>query len=162
VIITEASEPAICCASFMTLAIASSPVYQVTGIVGDGGQNGGDQFRVGRQRDVFLGAGVDRGDRRPGVVGDAAGDDRYMNMLGFEPHHQIADIEGDVDQQEVGALAAAQHPHRLFMVLRMGHGSAIVHRDLGAVVSWPLSVPTMRSRMIISCSSVRAVRAPYR
>ena len=106
-------------------------VDQVAGIVGDGGKHGGDQFRVGRQRDVFLGAGVDRGDRGAGVVGDAAGDDRHVNVLGLQPHHQVADVEGDVDQQEVGALAAAQHPHRLLMVLRMGHGGAIVHRDLG-------------------------------
>ncbi len=74
---------------------------------------------------------MDRGDRRAGVVGDAAGDDRHVNVLGLEPHHQVADVEGDVDQQQVGALAAAQHAHRLFVVLRMGNGSAIVHGDLG-------------------------------
>ena len=106
-------------------------VNEVAGIVGDGGEHRGDQFRIRRQRDVFLGAGVDRGHRRAGVVGDAAGDDRHVNVLGLEPHHQIADVEGDVDQQQVGALAAAQHPHRLFVILRMGHGSAIVHGDLG-------------------------------
>jgi hypothetical protein len=33
---------------------------------------------------------------------------------------------------------------------------------LVAVVSWPFNVPTMRSRMVISCSSVGAVRAPDR
>src|SRR5882672_10165054 len=33
---------------------------------------------------------------------------------------------------------------------------------LVAVVSWPFSVPTMRSRMVISCSSVRARHAPCR
>src|SRR5665213_2183445 len=31
---------------------------------------------------------------------------------------------------------------------------------LVAVVSWTFNVPTMRSRMVISCSSVGAVRAP--
>ncbi len=74
---------------------------------------------------------MDRGDRGAGVIGDAAGDDRNVNVLGLEPHHQIADVEGDVDQQQVGALAAAQHPHRLLVILRMGHGGAIVHRYLG-------------------------------
>ena len=106
-------------------------VDQVAGIVGDGGEYRGDQFRIGRQRDIFLGAGVDRGDRGAGIVGDAAGDDRHVNVLGLEPHHQIADVERDVDQQQVGALAAAQHPHRLFVVLRMRNGSAVVHCDLG-------------------------------
>ncbi len=106
-------------------------VDQVAGIVGDGGKHRCDQFRVRRQRYVFLGAGVDRGDRSAGVVGDAAGDDRYMDVLGLEPHHQVADVESDIDQQQVGALAAAQYPHRLFVVLRMGDGSAVVHGDLG-------------------------------
>ncbi len=74
---------------------------------------------------------MDRGDRGAGVVGDAAGDDRHVDVFGLEPHHQVADVEGDIDQQQVGALAAAQHPHRLFVILRMGHGSAVVHGDLG-------------------------------
>src|SRR5665213_2811594 len=33
---------------------------------------------------------------------------------------------------------------------------------LVAVVSWPFSVPTIRSRMLVSCSSVRARQARYR
>src|SRR5712664_1861988 len=33
---------------------------------------------------------------------------------------------------------------------------------LVAVVSWPFSVPTMRSRMVVSYSSVRARHVPYR
>src|SRR5258708_1455728 len=87
--------------------------------------------RIRRQRDVFLGAGVDRRDRGAGVIGDAAGDDRYVNVFGLQPHYQIADVEGDIDQQQIGALAAAQHAHRLFVVLGVGNGSAIVHGDLG-------------------------------
>ena len=74
---------------------------------------------------------MDRGDRGAGVVGDAAGDDRHVDVFGFEPHHQVADVEGDVDQQQVGALAAAQHGHRLFDRFGVGHRSAVVHRDLG-------------------------------
>ena len=106
-------------------------VDQIARVVGDGGEHRGDQFRIGRQRDVFLGAGVDRGDRGAGVVGDAAGDDRHVDVLGLEPHHQIADVERDVDQQQVGALAAAQHRHRLVDGLGVGHGGAVVHGDLG-------------------------------
>ncbi len=66
-------------------------------------------LRIGRQRDVFLGAGVDRGDGGARVVGDAAGHDRHVDVLGFEPDHQIANVDADIDQQQVGALAAAQH-----------------------------------------------------
>ncbi len=54
-----------------------------------------------------------------------------MNVFRLQPQHQVANVEGDVDQQQVGALAATQHAHRLFVVLRVGHGSAIVHGDLG-------------------------------
>ena len=68
-------------------------IDQFAGVVGDGGQHGGDQFGVGRQRDVFLGAGVNGGDRGAGVGGDAAGDDRGVNVLGFEPLHQVADVD---------------------------------------------------------------------
>jgi hypothetical protein len=106
-------------------------VDEVAGIVGDGGQYGCDQLRIGRQRDVFLGAGMDRGDRGAGVVGDAAGHDRHVDVLGFEPHYQVADVEGDVDQQQIGALAAAQHGHCLFDRIGVGDRGAVVHRDLG-------------------------------
>ena len=80
----------------------------LAGVVGDGGEHGRDQLRIGRQRDVFLGAGMDRGDGGAGVGGDAAGDDRHVDVLGLHPHHEVADVETDIDQQEVGALAAAQ------------------------------------------------------
>ena len=106
-------------------------IDQIARIIGDRGEYRGDQFRIGRQRDVFLGASVDRGDRGAGVVGDAAGHDRHVDVLGFEPHHQVADVEGDVDQQQVGALAAAQHGHRLFDRLGVGHRCPVFHRDLG-------------------------------
>src|SRR5579859_7018373 len=118
-----------------TAARASEEMPQATievaGIVGDGGQHRGDQFWIRRQRDIFLGAGMDRGNRGAGVRGDAAGDDRNMDVLGLEPHHEVADVEPDIDQEEVCALAAAQHRQGLLVALGMGDGGAIVHRDLG-------------------------------
>ena len=54
-----------------------------------------------------------------------------MDVLGLEPHHEVADVEADVDQQQVGALAAAQHVHRLFDGFGVGDRCAIIHRDLG-------------------------------
>jgi hypothetical protein len=74
---------------------------------------------------------MDRGDSSAGIVGDAAGDDRGVDVLGLEPHYEVADVEGDVDQQQVGTLAAAQHAHRLLVILCVGHGGAVLHRDLG-------------------------------
>ena len=60
-------------------------IDEVAVIVGDRRQYGRDQLGIGRQRDVFLGAGMDRGDRGAGVVLDAAGDDRNVDVLELEP-----------------------------------------------------------------------------
>ena len=101
-------------------AIASSRSTSSRDVVGDGRQDGGDQLGVGRQRDEFLGAGADGGDRGAGVGADAAGHHRDVDALGLEPHHQGADVEVDVDHQQVGALAAAQQRHRLLDAPRHG------------------------------------------
>ncbi len=106
-------------------------VDQFAAVVGDGGEHRGDQFRVRRQRDVFLGAGMDGRDRGARIGPGAAGDDRHMDVLGLEPRHQIADIERDIDHQEVGAAAGTQHRQRLGNVGRVGDGRSLVHRDLG-------------------------------
>ena len=106
-------------------------VDQFAAVVGDGGEHGGDQFGVGRQRDVFLGAGLDRGDRGARVGRGAAGDDRRVDVLGLEPGDQLADVERDVDHQQVGAAAGAQHGERLGDVRGVGDRRALVHRDLG-------------------------------
>src|SRR6202020_3570597 len=49
-------------------------IDEVARVIGDRSEYGGDQFRIRRQRNIFLGAGVDRGDRGAGIVGDAPGD----------------------------------------------------------------------------------------
>jgi hypothetical protein len=104
---------------------------QLAVIVGDGGEHGRDQLGIGRQRDVFLGAGMDRGNRGAGVVLDAAGDDRHVDVLELELLDQGADVDRDLDHQEVGALAGAQHGQRLLDRLGVGDAGAAVHRDLG-------------------------------
>ena len=106
-------------------------VDQLARVVGDGGEHGRDQLRIGRQRDVFLGAGVDRGDRGAGVVLDAAGDDRHVDVLGSSLATRSRDVERDVDHQQVGAAAGAQHRERLVDAVGVGDGGAAVHRDLG-------------------------------
>ena len=95
-------------------------IDQFAPVVGDRGKHRGDQFGVGRQRDVFLGAGVDGGDRGAGVGRGAAGDDRRMDAFGLERGDQFADIDGDIDHQQVGAAAGAQHGERLAAVGGMG------------------------------------------
>jgi hypothetical protein len=82
---------------------------------------------------------------------DAAGDDRHVDVLGLEPHHQDRGCRAPTSTSSRSApLAAAQHTHRLFGILGVGHRGAVVHRDLGRGVSWPFRVPTMRRRMIQS------------
>ena len=106
-------------------------INEIAGVVGDGSQHRGDQFRVRRQRNVFFGAGLNGGDRGAGVGRGAAGDDRRMDMFGFQCAHQVADGDGDIDHQEVGAAPGAQHRHRLRDVGGVGDRRALVHRELG-------------------------------
>jgi hypothetical protein len=54
-----------------------------------------------------------------------------MDVFGFEPYHQIADIDSDIDQQQVGAPPAAQHGHGLGGRFGVCHRCALVHGDLG-------------------------------
>jgi hypothetical protein len=106
-------------------------VDQLTPVVGDRGEHRGDQFCVGRQWNVFLGAGMDGGDRGARIGGGTAGDDRRMDVLGLKPGDKIADVERDVDHQQVGAAAGAQHRQRLGDVGGVGDHRALVHCDLG-------------------------------
>jgi hypothetical protein len=106
-------------------------VDQFARIVGDRGQHRRDQLRIGRQRDVLLGAGMNRGDRGARVGRGAASHDRHMNVLGFEPAHQFANGDGDVHHQQIGAAAGAQHGQPLRDVGGVSDGRALLHGELG-------------------------------
>ena len=106
-------------------------VDQLARVVGDSGEHRRDQLGIGRQRDVLLGAGMDGGDRGARVVAHPAGDDRHREALGREAEHQVADVQRDVDHQEVGAAAAAQHGERLLDGLGVGDAGTLRHRELG-------------------------------
>ncbi len=100
-------------------------------VVGDGREHRRDQLGIGRQRDVFLGAGVDRRDGGARVGTGPAGDDRHVDVLVLEPRHEVADIDRDVDHQQVGAAPRAQDAKGLLDVFGMGDGRALLHRELG-------------------------------
>ena len=104
---------------------------EVAVIVGDGGEHRRDQLGIGRQRDVFLGAGMDRGDRGAGVGSRCRRRRSERGCARLEPRDQVADVDRDVDHQQVGAAAGAQHGQRLSMRLGVGDVGALVHRDLG-------------------------------
>ena len=106
-------------------------IDQFARVIGDGREHGSNQFRVGRQRDIFLGAGMDRRDRGAGIGCGAAGDNRSVDMLGFEPVDELANVERDIDHEQIGAAAGAQHRERLGDIGRMHDRGAPIHRDLG-------------------------------
>ena len=70
-------------------------------------------------------------DRGAGVVLDAAGDNRDMDVLELELFNESADVDGNFDHQQIGALAGAQHRKRLVDRFGVGDGGAAIHRDLG-------------------------------
>jgi hypothetical protein len=116
-------------------------IDELAGVVGDRRQHRSDHLGLGRQRDIFLGAGMNGRDRRTGVVLGAAGDDRHLDVLGFEAEHQIADVDCDIDHQEIGAFAGSQHRHGGLDALRMGDGRALVHGNLGRGGELPFEGP---------------------
>ena len=128
---TEASEPCNLLGKLDDLRHRLVAIDHLAGIVGNGGEHRGDQIGIGRQRDVFFRAGMDGVDRGARVVGDAAGDDRHVDALGVESRHQVADVEGDVHHQQVGAAAGAQHGERLLVAFGVSDAGALVHRELG-------------------------------
>ena len=75
----------------------------------DRGENGGDHLGVRRQRNVFLGAGLDGRDGRCRIGADAAGDNRHRNALCGEAGEETLDLERDVEHDQVDAPAGPDH-----------------------------------------------------
>ena len=112
-------------------------------VVGDGGEDRGDQLGVGRQRDVFLGAGVDGGDRgrahrcrrrrrRPATWMRSASSAATRSR----------DVERHVDHQQVGRRARRAVPQR--RPRRRATWTTLAPRSMAilvAAVSWPFRVP---------------------
>ena len=73
---TLASLAATCSASASSCRHARIGMNDGVAVLGDRGEDGGDQLGIGRQRQILLGAGLDRGDGGARIGADAAGDDR--------------------------------------------------------------------------------------
>ena len=108
VIRIEASDGATCSASRTTLCHRRVAIEQRVALLGDRLEHRGDQLGVGRQRDVFLGAGLDGADRGAGIGADAAGHHRHADALRRQAVDQAGDVELHVHHHQVGALAGAQ------------------------------------------------------
>jgi len=107
-------------------------------VVGDRGQDGGDQVGLGRKGDELLGPRADGGGSLVRIVVDPAGDHRHEDALGLVGGDQRTDVEIIVDHQEVGPLAAPELFRRLvraFDVIDLGavrHGHLHRRRQLSA------------------------------
>src|SRR6185503_19108424 len=77
-------------------------IDQLVGFVGHGRKNSGNQFRLGRQGKIFLGAGADGIHRPAGVGADAAGHDRSADAFGRQTAHQGSDFQADIAEHQVG------------------------------------------------------------
>ena len=99
--------------------------------LGDGLEHRGNQFGVGRQRNVFLGPGLDRAHRGLGVVGHAARHHRQIDMFVGQTLDQVGDVESHVDQrqQDPGAGAGTQHFEGGIDVVGLQHLGAAPDRD---------------------------------
>src|SRR5690606_24121020 len=98
---------------------------------GHGGNDGGDQFGIGRQGDIFLGAGADGVDGGGGIGFDAAGDHGDGNALGIKGGDQPGNVHHHVDQQQIGAPPGAQGGQGDLDGGGMGHLGAAGHGHLG-------------------------------
>ena len=100
-------------------------------------QDGGDQFRIRRQGDVFLGTGLDGADRGLAVVADAASDDGKGDAFAFQRGDQARDVGVHVDHDQVRTLSRAQlikGPVDRFGLLDLG---SLLHRDLACGADLP-------------------------
>jgi hypothetical protein len=107
-------------------------IEEIRGLARHCGDDGRNELGIGRQGDIFLGAGADGVDGGSGIGLDAAGHDRNGDALGFEPGDQPGNVHHHVDQQQVGALAAAQRRQGNLDGRRVGHLGAAVHGHLGS------------------------------
>ena len=108
------------------------------GFIGHRRQHRGDQFGIGGQGQIFLGAGADGVHGAAGVGADAAGHHRGADAFGGKAAHQGADVERHIAEDQVGADAAAQGRQGLLDVARMGDLGALVHGDFGGEADLPL------------------------
>ncbi len=99
-------------------------------VVGHRRQHRGDQFRIGRQGDEFLGACPDGVASALGVGADAAGHHRHPDPLGLVGGDQAGDVQVVVDHQQVGALAGAQGVGGRLARLHVGDLRPRVHGHL--------------------------------
>jgi hypothetical protein len=92
-------------------------------------QNSPDQVRIRRQRQIFSGAGSNRGHGRGRVVAEAAGDDRNADPLRLHLRDQSADVEPNVREHQVHTFAGAQRLQRHAQIFRVQDLGAACHSD---------------------------------
>ena len=128
---TQASEGAIWSANCDDARHRRIAEQEVGDFPRHGGDDRGDQLGVGRQRDVFLGAGADGVDRGGGIGLGAAGDDRDVDALAIERGDEAGDVDHHVDQQQIGAAAGPEAREGDVDGRGVGDLGAALHGELG-------------------------------
>jgi hypothetical protein len=100
-------------------------------VVGDGSQYGGDQVGFGREGNEFLRARADRAGGRFGAHIHAARHDRDGDALQLVSLDQGADIQTDIDHEQIGPTAGPQITCSLFDRVHVSDLGSAVHGDLG-------------------------------
>ena len=101
-------------------------------------QHRGDELRIRRQRNEFLGARLDCPHRLLGVVADAAADDRHDDAFAGQTLDQVFDVELGVRHDHVGAAPCAQCVEGAVDVIDMGDGGAAFDGDLACGADLPV------------------------
>ena len=99
--------------------------------VGHRFEDGCDQFRIGGQGQIFLGAGADRIDGAARIGADTAGHDRRADAFGRQRAHEAPDVERHIRHHQVGAAPVAQFRHRLIDIGRVRDFRTAIHGDFG-------------------------------
>src|SRR5690606_19689555 len=108
-------------------------IEEIGSFARDGGDDGGDELGIGGQGDIFLGPGADGVDGGGGVGLGAAGDDRNGDALVVERADEAGDIDHDVDQKQVGALAGAERGEGDLDGGGVGDLGPALHGELGGL-----------------------------
>ena len=99
--------------------------------IGNSLNDSGDQISIRRQGNIFLGTRTNGVNSGPGIIIDAAGNNWNVDVLGFQPGNKISNIDGDIDHQQISALAQSQGFERAFNCLGLGDPGTFVHGHFG-------------------------------
>lgn len=94
-------------------------------LAGSRGQNRANQFRIGGQRNIFPGTGLDGIDGQRRVVRNAGGNDQNVYAFGFKAGDKLMDIQPDVYHYQFDGFAGAQYFESAFNLVSQRNVTAL-------------------------------------